>query len=268
MFSLWILTSHIPHLHGLLAEGLAWLHLPTGQSRLQQNPDVLILSANADAQETRLEQTLEQQTAFTARLCRTVFDCALIPPKSSCKIIIANGWNAQIKEMLTIQHHNMEVYPPLLVLADAPPQLLGNLAEDAIKTGAQMFLPWSLGTAPLLAYIEKIVDAHTPKDFSAVLLNHKARTVCFKDQNIYLPRHLYALFHFMTTHSGEALSCQQLTQALSDGRKVFIEPNTLVVKIYRLRRMFEPVGLHHCLETVPGYGYRYTGPKTISREAG
>ncbi|MDX5934760.1 winged helix-turn-helix domain-containing protein [Acidithiobacillus thiooxidans] len=94
-----------------------------------------------------------------------------------------------------------------------------------------------------------------------ISINHKARIVNIDDQKIYLPSNLYALFCCMVQNPGEALSYQQLTQALKNGRKVFIAPNTLVVKVYRLRRLFEHTGLHHWMETVPGFGYRYSGPK-------
>ena len=59
----------------------------------------------------------------------------------------------------------------------------------------------------------------------------------------------------------------QLLQVLAEGKKRYIAQNTLVVKIYRLRRILEDTGAHRCLETIPGFGYRFCPPRHVARLA-
>ncbi|MDR7925464.1 winged helix-turn-helix domain-containing protein [Acidithiobacillus thiooxidans] len=257
------------HLHWIVVEGLAWLHMPTTKRMFKSDPDIVVLSPQRDHHESRLLQSINLHTAYIVQTVTSALDCEKLLNHSNRPVLITNGWNDEIRELLLVLQKNYGSDLPFLVMAEAHNALLGSLAEDAIHSGAQTFIPWSLGTAPLLAYLHRLLEPVPSSGCSAaeriksthISINHKARIVNIDDQKIYLPSNLYALFCCMVQNPGEALSYQQLTQALKNGRKVFIAPNTLVVKVYRLRRLFEHTGLHHWMETVPGFGYRYSGPK-------
>jgi two-component system phosphate regulon response regulator PhoB len=269
MFSPSILPFISAHLHWIMMDGLAWLHLSTAKGAFKSDPDIVLLSPQSDAHETKLLQTINFNADYIVQTVKSALDYEKMVNHSNKLVVITNGWNDEIREMLLVLQKNYGSNLSFLVMAEAQNALLGHLAEDAIKSGAQTFIPWSLGTAPLLAYLHRLLEKVPSPDFSEadrtesihISINHKARIVNVDDQKIYLPSNLYALFCCMVQNPGEALSYQQLTQALKNGRKVFIAPNTLVVKVYRLRRLFEHTGLHHWMETVPGFGYRYSGPQ-------
>ena len=80
-------------------------------------------------------------------------------------------------------------------------------------------------------------------------------------QEIHLPRRLFYLLYYFATHPDEVVSNDQIADILWGGKGTYLAPNTLVVKIYRLRKILESAGAKGWLETVHSFGYRFSPPK-------
>ncbi|MBU2853901.1 winged helix-turn-helix transcriptional regulator [Acidithiobacillus ferriphilus] len=160
---------------------------------------------------------------------------------------------------------------PFLVIGDDTEANSGSIAVAAIEAGAAAFIPWALGEGLLMAHLRRLADEMTIRRMELsklpgqIQLDPRSRRVSIFDQELYLPKQLFRLFEYMVTHPDEAISYHQLLQVLAEGKKIYIAPNTLVVKIYRLRRILEDTGVHRWLETIPGFGYRFCPPKHVAR---
>jgi two-component system phosphate regulon response regulator PhoB len=78
---------------------------------------------------------------------------------------------------------------------------------------------------------------------------------------MHVPRRLFYLLHYFALHPDEVVSNDQIADLLSEGKGAYLAPNTQVVKIHRLRKILESAGAKGWLETVPGFGYRFSPPK-------
>ncbi|MBN2679903.1 winged helix-turn-helix domain-containing protein [Acidithiobacillus montserratensis] len=269
MFTFSVIPFLSAHLHWIMMDGLAWLHMPTTGATFRKDPDILIVSHHNETLSHTLAEKIKLNTAYIVETARSVSDCEKWINNSIQPIIVTTEWDHEIKSIVQTLQEKHDAEMQFLVMAQATSTKLGKLAEDAIHSGAQTFIPQALGSAPLVAYLHRLMKQRASAclaefddlNSTRVTVNQKARIVRVQDQKIYLPRNLFALFLYMAHNRGKALSYQQLTQAQKEGKSVFMAPNTLVVKMYRLRGMFEHTSLHHRLETVPGYGYRYTGPE-------
>jgi len=73
------------------------------------------------------------------------------------------------------------------------------------------------------------------------------------------PTEFRLLEHFMN-HPGRAFDRSQLLDRVW-GRSVYVEERTVDVHILRLRKVLQPFGLQHLVQTVRGVGYRYLQPE-------
>ncbi|MCO5054103.1 phosphate regulon transcriptional regulator PhoB [Thermomonas sp.] len=67
----------------------------------------------------------------------------------------------------------------------------------------------------------------------------------------------YRLLHFFMTHADRVYSRARLLDQVWGG-SVFVEERTVDVHIRRLRKLLEPHGLAHMVQTVRGTGYRFS----------
>ena len=70
----------------------------------------------------------------------------------------------------------------------------------------------------------------------------------------------YKLLKYLTEHTGQILTRQQLLDRLWDSDGNFIDDHTLTVTMNRLRAKIEDEG-HQYIKTVRGMGYIWTGGK-------
>jgi two-component system phosphate regulon response regulator PhoB len=73
------------------------------------------------------------------------------------------------------------------------------------------------------------------------------------------PTEFRLLEHFMT-NPGRAFDRSTLLDRVW-GRSVYVEERTVDVHILRLRKVLQPFGLQHVVQTVRGVGYRYLQPE-------
>ena len=67
----------------------------------------------------------------------------------------------------------------------------------------------------------------------------------------------FRLMHFFMTHPDKVYSRTQLLDQVW-GRSVYIEERTIDVHIRRLRKILEEYGREELVQTVRGFGYRFS----------
>ena len=155
--------------------------------------------------------------------------------------------------------------------------VVGNGSEDhesvdavaALEAGARAYIPASLGLEILTAQVRNMLRklrAQAPAqvgEMDTLCIDLVSLRVWILGQEMHLPRRLFYLLHYFALHPDEVVSNDQIADLLSDGRVSYLAPNTVVVKIHRLRKILESAGAKGWLETVPGFGYRFTPPKNM-----
>ena len=73
----------------------------------------------------------------------------------------------------------------------------------------------------------------------------------------------YRLLEFLLTHPNRAFDRGQLLDRVW-GRSVYVEERTVDVHVLRLRKILKRRNLDHLLQTVRGFGYRFSSEATSS----
>ncbi|MGA0838733.1 MAG: phosphate regulon transcriptional regulator PhoB [Pseudomonadales bacterium] len=97
-------------------------------------------------------------------------------------------------------------------------------------------------------------------DHGAMRLDLNAHHLSINGVQVTLgPTEFRLLEHFMT-HPGRAFDRSTLLDRVW-GRSAYVEERTVDVHILRLRKVLQPHGLQHVVQTVRGVGYRYLQPE-------
>ncbi len=186
------------------------------------------------------------------------------------EVLVLLGWSAATGEWLQ-QMHNATTTSrddlPFLVVGNGSEYHESADAVAALEVGAQAYLPSSMGLEPLTAQVRgllKKLHTHAPTragEMEAICIDPVSLRVWILGQEIHLPRQLFSLLHYFATHPDEVVSNEQIADILWGGHGTYLAPNTLVVKIYRLRKILESAGAKGWLETVHTFGYRFSPPK-------
>lgn len=186
------------------------------------------------------------------------------------EVLVLLGWSAATGDWL----QRLQLAPHQ---GDLPFLVVGNGSEDhermdavaALEAGAQAYLPSSMGFEPLTAQVRNMLKNCERKPPTQV---GEAENLCIDlvslrvwilGQEMHVPRRLFYLLHYFALHPDEVVSNDQIADLLSEGKGAYLAPNTQVVKIHRLRKILESAGAKGWLETVPGFGYRFTPPKNM-----
>jgi two-component system phosphate regulon response regulator PhoB len=185
------------------------------------------------------------------------------------EVLVLLGWSATTSDWVRhLQRAPRESDLPFLVV--------GNSAEEdheethavaALEVGAQAYIPASMGpeilTAQVCGLLKKLRTQAPARVVKAenICIDLVALRVWILGQEIHLPRRLFYLLYYFATHPDEVVSNDQIADILWEGKGTYLAPNTLVVKIYRLRKILESVGAKSWLETVHSFGYRFSPPK-------
>ena len=188
------------------------------------------------------------------------------------EVLVLLGWSAATGDWL----QRLQLAPH----QDALPFLVvGNGAQEdhermdavaALEAGAQAYLPSSMGFEPLTAQVRNVLKncerTRRPARVGAMetlCIDLVSLRVWILGQEIHLPRRLFYLLHYFALHPDEVVSNDQIADLLSEGKGAYLAPNTQVVKIHRLRKILESAGAKGWLETVPGFGYRFSPPRGL-----
>ena len=183
------------------------------------------------------------------------------------EVLVLLEWSAAIGDWLQqMQCGTTSERLPFLVVGSGYEDHESVDAVAALEAGAQAYIPSSLGPEPLVAQVRGLFKKLRTQasarvgEMETLCIDLASRQVWILGQEIHLPRQLFYLLHYFATHPDEVISNEQIADILWGGKGAYLAPNTLVVKIYRLRRILENARAKGWLETVHGFGYRFSPP--------
>ena len=90
-----------------------------------------------------------------------------------------------------------------------------------------------------------------------LILDTEQHRLSINDQPVEVSPTEFRLMHFFMTHPNKVYSRSQLLDQVW-GRSVYIEERTIDVHIRRLRKILEEFGREDIVQTVRGFGYRFS----------
>ncbi len=140
-------------------------------------------------------------------------------------------------------------------------------ARAALDAGADAYLARPVGITLLVAQVQSLLHRGEPWEHRVV--GHKAtlcvdpiaRRVWVNGQEVSLTRRLFRILHYLALHPDHTFSSADMSTLLSGG-KGLLQPNSITAQVHRLRMVLATASAAHWIETVHGFGYRLTLPKT------
>lgn len=137
--------------------------------------------------------------------------------------------------------------------------------EDCItclNAGADDYITKPFSPKILLARIEALWRrSYDPPShlvsMDNLLLDEKSQRVTVDDKTVELSATEYRLLHFFMTHPEKVYSREQLLDFIW-GNDIYVEDRTVDSYIRRLRRSLEPYQCDRYVQTVRGFGYRFS----------
>ncbi len=138
--------------------------------------------------------------------------------------------------------------------------------EDKIKgldCGADDYMTKPFSPKELIARIKAIMRRNTPKEKAAPLtvgrinLDQEQHRLSIDNQNVNLSPTEFRLMHFFMTHQDKVYTRTQLLDYVW-GRNTYVEERTVDVHIRRLRKTLAQYQCDTLIQTVRGFGYRFS----------
>lgn len=137
--------------------------------------------------------------------------------------------------------------------------------EDCItclNAGADDYITKPFSPKILLARIEALwrrsYDPPSPLlKFEEITLDQQAQRVRIAQQEVDLSATEYKFLHFFMTHPEKVYRREQLLNFIW-GNDIYVEDRTVDSYIRRLRKSLEPYGADRYIQTVRGFGYRFS----------
>ncbi len=95
-----------------------------------------------------------------------------------------------------------------------------------------------------------------------ILLNLNAHRAYINNQSISLGPTEFRLLEFFMTHTDRVYTRAQLLDYVW-GRNMYVEERTVDVHIVRLRKLLKPLECDQMIQTVRGYGYRFSAKNNV-----
>ncbi|MGB5260894.1 MAG: phosphate regulon transcriptional regulator PhoB [Gammaproteobacteria bacterium] len=133
----------------------------------------------------------------------------------------------------------------------------------ALEAGADDYISKPFSVKELLARIKAVLRRSTKGVDGDILsmagleLAHASHRVTAANRALKLAPMEYELLHFFMQNPERVYSRGQLIDKVW-GNSVDIEERTVDVHIRRLRKLLEPSGHHHLIQTIRGSGYRFS----------
>jgi two-component system phosphate regulon response regulator PhoB len=144
--------------------------------------------------------------------------------------------------------------------------LTARVTEDdkvsGLEAGTDDYVVKPFSPRELLARIRAVLRRSSPADDRGQLIAGKltldtlSRRVLVDGSELRMGPTEYRLLEFFMSHAGRAYSRPQLLDHVW-GASEYLEERTIDVHIRRLRKVMEPTGTIHYLQTVRGHGYRF-----------
>lgn len=151
---------------------------------------------------------------------------------------------------------------------DIPVIMLTAKAEEenlvkGLDTGADDYIAKPFSPRELVARIKALFrrveseSSDAPITIGELVMDPAARAVTIAGQPVSLGPTEYRLLEFFLFHQNRAYTRDQLLNNVW-GSNVYIDERTIDVHIRRLRKALAPHGYDNCVQTVRGFGYRFT----------
>ena len=150
---------------------------------------------------------------------------------------------------------------------DLPIIMLTARGEEADKLqsfdcGVDDYMTKPFSPKELVARIRALlrrsgVDADTVIETGGIRIDTGSRRVFLKDSEEHFGPKEFALLEFLVSHPNRVFDRSTLLDHVW-GRGVYVEDRTVDVHILRLRKILKKHGLEHRVQTVRGFGYRYS----------
>ncbi len=153
------------------------------------------------------------------------------------------------------------------LLADLPLIMLTARSDEADKlrsfdTGVDDYVTKPFSPRELVARVKSLLRrTDAPEgdriEVCGIVLDLASYAVSVNGKAVRLGPTEFRLLAHLLQHKDKTFSRSQLLDRVW-GRAVYIEERTVDVHILRLRKALKPHGVHHRLQTVRGFGYRFS----------
>jgi two-component system phosphate regulon response regulator PhoB len=133
---------------------------------------------------------------------------------------------------------------------------------DGLDSGADDYITKPFSVKELTARIRAVLRRGTGSLDNEVIigpikLDLDAHRAYVNEESINMGPTEFRLLEFFMTHADRVYSRNQLLDYVW-GRNMYVEERTVDVHIVRLRKLLKPLGCDHMIQTVRGYGYRFS----------
>ena len=115
----------------------------------------------------------------------------------------------------------------------------------------------SLVIMPGIATAEEASSENEASRAGGIALDLNSHRVTINEQQVHVGPTEYRLLELLMRHPERAFERSQLLDRVW-GRSVYVEERTVDVHVLRLRKILQPFGLQHFIQTVRGVGYRFS----------
>ncbi len=185
-------------------------------------------------------------------------------------VIVIHGWSELVKRGIAeLRRSKEDTDCPIIVVSDDQSEQELNHAMDSLASGVTAYLPRSILPGALESLLRSLLQKIPVRayqrpglhDENLFCLDKTNRRAWIHGKEAHFPGQLFDLLSFLAKHPDTAISTDTLIEVLHPGRSAYLRPNTLAVKMYRLRSILEQAGAKDWLCTLRGYGYRFTPSK-------
>ena len=133
---------------------------------------------------------------------------------------------------------------------------------DGLDSGADDYITKPFSVKELTARIRAVLRRGTGSlenevDIGPIKLDIDAHRAYVHDESLDMGPTEFRLLEFFMTHPDRVYSRNQLLDYVW-GRNMYVEERTVDVHIVRLRKLLKPFNCDHMIQTVRGYGYRFS----------
>lgn len=166
------------------------------------------------------------------------------------------------------QHEETAHLPIIMLTAKAEE----DNAVRGLDTGADDYVSKPFSPRELASRIKALIRRSLPESSDASIqaanltLDPVSRRVAIGDELVALGPTEYRLLEFFMTHPDRAFTREQLLNKVW-GQNVYIDERTIDVHIRRLRKALSIDGYENTIQTVRGFGYRFSEVALVKSEA-
>ena len=133
---------------------------------------------------------------------------------------------------------------------------------DGLDSGADDYITKPFSVKELSARIRAVLRRGTgvvdkQVSMGPIMLDLNAHRAYVNSQSINMGPTEFRLLEFFMTHPDRVYTRSQLLDYVW-GRNMYVEERTVDVHIVRLRKLLKPLGCDQIIQTVRGYGYRFS----------